>query len=115
MTAPGDLCPCNSGKTLADCHRDPRWIPSPEAHARAVAALEAHERSERERIEEFGHLKPIIHTDFDGKKIVAVGNTVHYSDKWRTFPDFLSSFIKTKIPESWYKSELAKLPTDRHP
>ena len=115
MTGRNDPCPCGTGKKFKKCHGDPRRTPPSivAAHVREAMARQA--RQKQDRAAQFGHVRPIIHTDFQGQKVVAVGNTVYHSAKWRTFPDFLSFFIKKKIPEAWYKSQLELALEDRHP
>ncbi len=48
-------------------------------------------------------------------QMVAVGNTVHFSKTWKTFPDFLSDYIKTKMGPEWGNAEIAKPLAERHP
>ena len=48
-------------------------------------------------------------------QIVAVGKTIHWSKKAKTFVDFLGEYIKHKIGGEWGKAELAKPLTERHP
>ncbi len=38
-----------------------------------------------------------------------------YSNKWKTFHDFLSAYIKTVLDADWGTTELAKPPEARHP
>jgi len=63
----------------------------------------------------FGQVRPIIHTDWKGYKWVAVGSEIHYSKKWRTFPDFLQDYIKRVLRPDWGQAELAKPLEERHP
>lgn len=74
--------------------------------------LEAQEKS---RILQQGHGRPIISTDFNDYKMVAVGNTVHFSKKWAYFPDFLMDYIKKKIGGEWGNEEIKKPFEERHP
>lgn len=64
--------------------------------------------------EKFGELKPMIHTDFHGHKIVAVGNRVHWSKRWNTFPDFLMDYIRMTLGKGWGNSEIEKPFEERH-
>ncbi len=59
--------------------------------------------------------RPIVAAKLNNHQIVAVGKTVHWSDKWKTFPDFLADYIKTKIGAEWGNAELAKPFDLRHP
>jgi hypothetical protein len=63
---------------------------------------------------EFGHVKPIVHADFQGHKFVAVGNTLHRSKKWRTFTDFLIDYLKRKLGQEWGQEQMAKPLSERH-
>jgi hypothetical protein len=47
--------------------------------------------------------------------MVAVRNTVYFSDKWKTFSDFLSDYIKLKLEPAWGNAEIAKPFAERHP
>ncbi len=70
----------------------------------------------RDWYRKYGKVRPIIHVDYRGLKFVAVGNEMHYSAKWRTFPDFLSEFIiKTLSRDGWGSLELKKPLGERHP
>ena len=75
-----------------------------------------HRASEAGRVREFGEVRPIIHTETaEGFRMVAVGSEIHWSGDWKTFPDFLSYFIKKKLGAEWGNAELAKPLKDRHP
>ena len=77
--------------------------------------LEAQRRDEANQRVLYGDVRPIIHADFNGHKVVAVGNRVHYSKGWRTFADFLFDYIKTTLGEEWGTAELKKPPDAQHP
>src|SRR4030042_2787260 len=65
---------------------------------------------------EYGKVKPIIHADFKGKKVVAVGSRVYFADasKWKTFPDFLIAYVPGVLGKDWGLAELAKPLGERH-
>lgn len=63
----------------------------------------------------YGKVRPIICTDFNEQKFVAVGNELHYSSKWKTFPDFLMDYIKHILGSGWGNTELKKTHLERHP
>jgi hypothetical protein len=63
----------------------------------------------------FGHVKPLITLEFQGQRIVAVGNSIHASESWKTFPDFLFYYIKNVLDPAWGNAELAKPEDERHP
>ncbi|MCX6113440.1 MAG: hypothetical protein NTY22_09230, partial [Proteobacteria bacterium] len=55
----------------------------------------------------FGKVKPIIHSEYNGKKAIVVGNTVHFGD-WKTFIDFLYDYLKIKFGKDWWRNEATK-------
>jgi len=59
--------------------------------------------------------RPIIAFKSGPRQIVAVGNKVYFSDKWKTFPDFLAEHIKQKLGSDWGNAEIAKSLAERHP
>jgi SEC-C motif len=110
------LCPCGSGRKFKNCcgknqRRDP-LAPND------VVFTNIRER-EAARIREFGAVRPVIHTNFQGRKVVAVGNTLYASEKWNTFPDFLFDYVKGNLIRlygmDWVTDELAKPLERRHP
>ena len=59
-------------------------------------------------------VKPIIAGRLNDYQIVAVGNTIHWSKKAKTFVDFLGDYIKRKLGPKWGNAEIAKLFEQRH-
>ena len=70
------------------------------------------EKLERER--KFGKVKSIVHTDHKNKKFLAVGSTLYFSEKWKTFPDFLFEFVWRIFGKDWYDTESAKNISDQN-
>jgi len=107
-------CPCGSGKKYKRCHG--AFSPAPHAFARSAAA-ELQSRIARETIRKAqqGFGKPIIATKFQGRQVVAVGKSLHWSKKWKTFPDFLFDYIKNRLGGDWGNAEIAKPLAERHP
>jgi hypothetical protein len=68
-----------------------------------------------QREQQQGLGKPIISTMFQGYRVVAVGNRLHYSKTWKTFHDFLLYYIKFSMGGAWGNAELSKAEGDRHP
>ncbi|OGW27205.1 MAG: hypothetical protein A2X59_03265 [Nitrospirae bacterium GWC2_42_7] len=64
--------------------------------------------------QKYGEVRPIIHTNFQGNKVVAVGNRLYLSKSWKTFPDFLSGYIQEVLGTDWGNSEIAKPFEERH-
>jgi len=73
-----------------------------------------HEAREFQRREQQGLGKPIISTQFQDHRIVAVGRTIHFSKKWNTFHDFLGDYPKIVLGKDWWMSEVGKPPEERH-
>jgi len=61
--------------------------------------------------------RPIISFEDNqhGYRIVCVGKQIRWSKNWRTFPDFLSDYIKSLLTAEWGNAELAKPDAERHP
>jgi hypothetical protein len=110
------LCPiCGSGKKYKRCCGSLNGMPRPQpASPEMIRALEAHYAKERIRQEQQGLGKPIIAARFNDHQIVAVGKTVHWSAKAKTFPDFLGEYIKRVLGSDWGNAELAKPFEQRH-
>jgi hypothetical protein len=77
--------------------------------------LEMHRADERIREEQQGLGRPIIGFKTGDHQVVAVGNKIYFSTKWKTFPDFLADYIKQKIGSEWGNAEIAKRFAERHP
>jgi SEC-C motif len=118
-----DPCPCGRGQKYKKC-----CLPKEEALALAkargrarplppevVAQLRAKRMAEDERVQKYGQVRPIIHTEFQGNKIVAVGDSIFWGKHWKTFVDFLLHYITHVMTKEWRQAELAKPLTDRHP
>ena len=113
------LCPCGSGKKYKRCHGNPlrpQPLPSIRPAPEVIhQALRRHEAQELIRVQQQGEGKPIISTVFNNHRFVAVGNKLHYSTKWKFFPDFLSDYLKITTGSEWGESELKKEWDERHP
>lgn len=113
-----DLCPCGSGlKHKWCCMETSTGIPARAAwiQARGERILKEHEAAEQRRVEKFGHVRPAIHTNYCGYKVVSIGDQIAFSKAWRTFPDFLADYIKQVLEPAWGKAEIAKPFEARHP
>ncbi|WP_425069990.1 hypothetical protein [Reyranella sp.] len=74
-----------------------------------------HLADERIREVQQGQGKPIISGTLGDHTIVGVANTVYWGKGWKTFPDFLSHYLKTKLGPEWGNAEIAKPFAQRHP
>jgi hypothetical protein len=78
-----------------------------------LQAMEEHKARELQREQQQGLGRPIISTDFQGYKVVAIGSAVHWG-KWKTFFDFLSDYIRSVLGSDWGNAEIAKPLNERH-
>lgn len=116
------LCPCGSGKKHKRCclttnissNRSTEDIP-PEIYNEIQKKIQNNITKEKLREQNYGKVRPIIHADFKGHKLVAVGKKLHWSKSWETFPDFLLDYIKKVLGSDWGNSEIAKPYEERHP
>ncbi len=109
-------CPCNSGRKYKHCHGSVTaggYRLHSDAEMRRV--FERHQADEHIREEQQGLGKPIISFKANDHQFVAVGNVIHFSKTWKTFPDFLADYIKGVLDPAWGNAELAKPFADRHP
>jgi len=65
-----------------------------------------------QREQKFGKVREIISTDFQGHKVVAVGSGLHFSKRWKTFPDFLRDYAPQTMGKDWWSSQF-KLPSEK--
>lgn len=79
--------------------------------------LEALRRREEERVRDYGHVRPIIHANYQGFKFVGIGGSIFYAkeEKVKTFHDFLFIHIKKVLGEDWRNREIKKPFEQRHP
>jgi hypothetical protein len=106
-------CPCGSGKKYKRCHGAYGGVPSPLPNPTPSFAAGLQNAAEHIRQQQQGKGRPIIAFKNADQQIVAVGNTVHWSNKWKTFPDFLIDYMKGKLGIAW--TEVAKPLADQHP
>jgi hypothetical protein len=112
-------CPCGSGKKFKRCHGDiaqaPIALVKPDFNEVEMASiLKKHELLEFQRERQQGRGKPIISTESDGTRFVAIGNRVAYGP-WNTFPDFLLFHLKQQFGIEWGNAQMAKPPEAQHP
>lgn len=107
-------CPCGSGEKFKRCHGKLQPISAPAS----ALAMTHHRRIEAERLQrerQQGQGRPIIAAKFVSHQLVAVNNRIYHSKHFKTFHDFLFSYIKSKLGPEWGNSELAKPLNQRHP
>lgn len=110
-TGRNDPCPCGSGKKFKKCCHD-YWYNLPRMHAQAN--LEFEQRHLR-RLQKYGDVRPVVHSEYKGKKVIAEGSRLYFLDKCKTFHDFLSQYVKMQFGKEWWMDEVKKSLPDRHP
>ncbi|MCI0350818.1 MAG: SEC-C domain-containing protein [Acidobacteriales bacterium] len=141
-----DPCPCNSGKKYKKCcgsasgqlprrniqngptgsgparppftvrQLTPSEVPS-EVIEKARKYFSERERQRQEHIARYGHVNPLITLDFQGYKLLAIGNQLVYkpSDKGKFLTDFLLDLVPHLFGREWFDREIAKPADQRHP
>ncbi|MGA3114317.1 MAG: SEC-C metal-binding domain-containing protein [Syntrophobacteraceae bacterium] len=110
-------CPCGSGRKYKRCcgDRSNNDAPLPPYFsASASRFLERHKADELIRQQQQGLGRPIIAIKFKDQQLVAAGNTLYFSPKWKTFPDFLPGYLGAVLGKEWGNAEIAKPLAERH-
>jgi len=114
-------CPCGSGKKYKKCHGysvniQPtiNEIKFDDVPPEIIKAIEQQKAKEFLRKQQQGLGNPIISVEYQGYRIVAVGNVIHYSKDWKTFHDFLFYYIRKVMDGDWGNEEISKPYEDRH-
>jgi hypothetical protein len=89
--------------------------PPPEVIQKAMLVMQQKQQARQDWIQRYGHVRPCIHTDNWGKKIVAAGRRLLWSEKWKFIPDFLLDYVPGVFGAEWGQAELAKPEAERHP
>lgn len=115
-----DRCPCGSGRKYKHCCGDlTKADRAPDRVTFNSDVFDALKRRadadllQRQRQQGLG--RPIISAKLAEQRLVAVGNTVYWSDKWETFHDFLLHYLWNKLGADWMRGELAKPSNEQHP
>ena len=117
-----DPCSCGSGKKFKKCCLDSppskkfgfkklTWGEVPEELKKQI---QENAQKEAEHSHKFGNVNPMVHVDFKGFKLVGVGSELHWSKGWKTFHDFLMSYIATTLGGDWGDGEIQKPFAERH-
>jgi hypothetical protein len=106
-------CPCGNGKKFKRCHGSPHFQEQLTQAAQYQRERVKAEALQRERQQ--GRGRPIVSTEHNGTRFVAVKNRLFHSKSWRTFHDFLGDYIKMVLGPAWGTSEIAKPLEERHP
>ena len=111
-------CHCGSGRKYKRCCGSGSHNAAPQAPFSpdvAASFLERHKADELIRQQQQGLGRPIIAGKFKDQQLVAVGNTLYFSSKWKTFTDFLVAYLGSVLGKEWGNAEIAKPLAERHP
>ncbi|MGQ7934715.1 YecA family protein [Paraburkholderia sp. D1E] len=109
-----DPCPCGGGRKFKHCHGSPAYQESQRTQIQKI--VKQAQAVEVQRARQQGLGRPIISAQTEnGYRFVAVKDKLMYSDKWKTFHDFLVAYIASVLGADWGAAELAKSPMIRHP
>ena len=88
--------------------------PPPEVIVKAALEMQRKQRAQEQWTAQYGHVRPCIHTDNWGKKFIAAGRRVLWSEKWKYIPDFLLDYVPGLFGKEWWDAEVAKQEAERH-
>lgn len=111
-----DPCPCGSNKKYKRCHGSivPPATSIP-INLHDIKLKIAQIEAKRKRIEDQqGMGRKIISANIADKTVIAVGNSIYYSDKYKTFHDFLPDYLISILGKEWFNVEYNKPYNDRH-
>lgn len=112
-------CPCGSGLKFKKCHG--AVVESLSDSEKNIdkneweTAMERLKAKEIQRQAQQGKGKEVVSCEHKGFRMVAIGGQVLYSKLWKTFHDFLLSYLKSVFGESWWENEERKKSNSRHP
>lgn len=110
-------CPCNSGKQFKKCHGalDTQQLGEFQRHQTPhLSSPTFFEAREYQRREQQGLGRPIVSTQFQEQRIVAVRDRIYSSKNWKSFHDFLRDYPKTVLGIDWWSEEVRKSSGSRH-
>lgn len=85
------------------------------ADTKMQEVFDRHRAAERIREAQQGLGRPIVEFKTGSHQMVAVRDKIYFSDKWKSFPDFLADYLKQKIGSDWGNAEIVKPLAERHP
>lgn len=88
--------------------------PPPEVIAQALEKFRRTDQARQEWTKRYGHVRPCISADNWGKKFIAAGRRVLYSEKWKFIPDFLLDYVPGLFGKEWWDAEVTKPQEQRH-
>lgn len=78
-------------------------------------AIRRQQAQDQLRRKQQGDGRPLIEAKLGDFQFVAIRNTLHYSKKWKTFPDFLFDYIVKVFGKEWAENELHRSGGELHP
>lgn len=81
----------------------------------AQAAIADAQRQKVAFIQKYGNVRPPITAKHNGETFVAVGSRLFHNPKWKTFHDFLFTYIGAVFKKDWFATELSEPLEKRHP
>lgn len=79
-----------------------------------ITIIKRQKANELIRQQQQGLGKPLVSFKIDDHQFVTAANTIYHSQRWKTFPDFLSDYLKTTLGTEWGSSEIKKPLSERH-
>ena len=76
--------------------------------------MRRHKANEMIREQQQGLGRPIVSFKANDHQLVAAGNSLYWSRNWKTFPDFLSDYMKHITGGEWGNAEIKKPLAERH-
>lgn len=114
-----DPCHCGSGKKFKKCCANKKsgraFTTDPFIPPEILRRIEEQKKQDEEHRARFGEIRPIISINFEGQRIVAIGNVLRWAKDWKFFPDFLQDYVPALFGQDWGKAEMAKPEPERHP
>jgi len=124
-----DPCPCGGGKKYKKCclgkppiqkEEKPKVRmsptgPPPEGLIKAASLFDQKRRAKEQWTARYGHVRPTISADNWGKKFIAIGSRIEFSDRWKFVPDFLLDYVPHIFGKDWFDAEVNKPEAERHP
>jgi hypothetical protein len=108
-----NLCPCGSGKKYKKCHYLLEYSAITNEPLQLERSLAKRMQMERQQ----GNGRPIISTEWNGNRLVAVGGSLYAISTDKTFHDFLIGYIQSPsvFGTEWFNSQLSQPFEERHP
>lgn len=110
-------CPCGSGLKKNKCSRKKTCNGTKRPPLAAIHAAERFKNPPRELTDENGFLlgRPFVDTEFQGKRVRAVGGSIYKRPLGETFHQFILDHFGHAIGFDWIAEERAKPEKERHP